>query len=85
MVASMNQDDVVIDLRLIRKMSGKSMREMADQMGFGSANGPSTLNRMEMRNDWLVSRLIAYIRAAGGAGALVIQLGDEELIFNLTD
>ncbi len=53
---------------------------------WGYRGGPevgSTIRQLERRKDFLVSRLAAYVNAAGGTAELVVNVNGQELRFNL--
>lgn len=70
----------MIDIRSIRQAAGLSQAAQAERMGM-SATGQRTVSQIEAREDWLLSSLAAYIKAAGGTAELVVNVGDEELKF----
>lgn len=72
----------MIDLRAIRAAAGMSQAALAEQMGM-SSTGQRTVSQIEARDDWLLSSLAAYIRAAGGTAELVVTVGDDELRFTI--
>jgi transcriptional regulator with XRE-family HTH domain len=69
-----------MDIRQIRAAAGLTLQEMADALGMSGRQGVSEIER---RNDWLVSTLASYIRAAGGSAELVVWVGDSRLVINL--
>lgn len=73
----------MINPREIRLAAGLSQAALAERMGM-SATGQRTVSQIEAREDWLLSSLAAYIKAAGGTAELVVNVGDEEIRFNIT-
>lgn len=73
----------MIDLKAMRAAAGLSRQEVADELGFSERSGAISVAQMEGRDDWLVSRLTAYIEALGGTAELVVNVNGKRLRFNL--
>lgn len=69
-----------MDIRQIRAAAGLTLQEMADALGMSGRQGVSEIER---RDDWLVSTLASYIRAAGGTAELVVWVNGSRLVINL--
>lgn len=75
-----------IDLKLIRETAEMSLYEMGYALELrGGREVASTTGQMEKRDDWLVSRLVAWIHAAGGNAELIVTINGGELRFPLLE
>ena len=73
----------MIDIIAIREAAGRSRQEIADELGFSERSGRVSVAQMEGREDWLVSRLAAYIHASGGTAELIVKVNGRELRFRV--
>lgn len=74
----------MINIRSIREAAGMTGTDIARGLGYSENSGRQTVSQLEARNDWLLSKLVDYIRAAGGSAVLTVTLPNEVLEFNLT-
>ncbi|AEJ92270.1 hypothetical protein SEA_YEET_201 [Mycobacterium phage Yeet] len=73
-----------VNLTQIREAAGLTPYELGKAWGYrGGPEIASTVRQMERRKDFLVSRLAAFINAAGGSAELVVSVNGQELKFNL--
>lgn len=71
----------MIDLRAIRLAAELSQTALAKELGLSERSGRQTVGEIEARQDWLLSSVAAYVRAAGGTAELVVTVNGEELHF----
>lgn len=74
-----------VDLRAIRRASGITQRKIAETLGMHRDWGRATVSQMEMRDDWLLSRIASYVQACGGEAELVVHVNGQTLRFNITE
>lgn len=72
---------VNVDLKAIREESGLSRQELADRLGMSPRSGRVTVAQIEGRNDWLLSSLAAYFKAAGANARLVVTVDGDSFTF----
>lgn len=73
-----------VNLESIREAAGMTPYELASRFGYqGGREIGSTVRQMERRRDFLVSRLAAYIHAAGGTAELLVSVNGQELRFDV--
>lgn len=73
-----------VSLERIREAAGMTPYELAESWGYrGGREIASTVRQMERRPDFLVSRLAAFIDAAGGSAELVVKVNGQILKFNV--
>ena len=73
----------MIDLKAIREAAGLSRRDVGTQLGFNERTGRITVAQIEGRDDWLLSSLVAYLKANGATGELTVKVNGEEFNFAL--
>jgi transcriptional regulator with XRE-family HTH domain len=71
----------MINLQAIREAAGLSRRDIGDRLGFNERTGRITVAQIEGRQDWLLSSLAAYLKAAGAIGELTVKINGEEFLF----
>jgi hypothetical protein len=76
-------DGVTVNLRAIRVTAGITPTQMAAKLGLSPNNGRITVAQIEARQDWLLSSLTAYFKAAGAEAELVVTVDGERFIFEL--
>lgn len=72
-----------LNLSTVRETVGISRSELAERLGLSPASGRVTVAQMEQREDWLLSRIGAYVAALGGTAELVVRVAGEELRFDV--
>ena len=73
-----------VNLESIREAAGMTPAELGRAWGYrGGPEVGSTIRQLERRKDFLVSRLAAYVNAAGGTAEVVVNVNGQELRFNL--
>ena len=70
----------MIDLREIRKLSGLTQREIAQNIGF---NTPQQVNNTERSPDPLWSTVSRFIRACGGSAVVTVEVNGKTLEYEL--
>jgi hypothetical protein len=76
--------DAPIDLAEIRELSGVTPYDIARAMGYsGGREMASNVRQMEARKDWLLSRLAGYLAAVGATADLVVNVGGQELVYEI--
>lgn len=71
-----------MNLKSIRQAAELSQATLAERMGM-SSNGQRTVSQIEAREDWLLSSVASYIRAAGGTAELTVTVNGDELRFKI--
>lgn len=69
-------NEMTVTLRELRKISGKTQVEVADELGIAQ----SELSRFERRDDIRLGTLRRYVEALGGRLALVAEIGDKRVV-----
>lgn len=75
------EETPVIDLKQMRNLAGMSQADVAEALGL--RNGQRTVSQMEARDDWLVSKVAAYVQALGGTAKLTVMVNGEELQYRI--
>lgn len=73
----------MIDLQAIRNAAGITQRELAERQGFTETSGRVSVAQLEARDDWLVSRIAAYLKACDATAELVVTVNGHELRFDV--
>jgi transcriptional regulator with XRE-family HTH domain len=71
----------MIDLAAIRRATGLTQVELAANLGVGQAQ----ISKIERQSDMLLSTLAAYLDALGVRAQLVVEVGEQTEIYDLTD
>jgi transcriptional regulator with XRE-family HTH domain len=74
---------MTVDLKAIREAAGLSRQALADRLGMSPRSGRVTVALTEGRDDWLLSSLSAYFKAAGATAELVVTVAGEEFVFTI--
>ncbi|QRY51770.1 hypothetical protein [Mycolicibacterium septicum] len=69
-----------LSLRAVRRASGRTLREVADEMGYST---PQQANNTEAREDWLVSTVAQYVAACGGTVTVTVKVKGQVMEFEL--
>jgi transcriptional regulator with XRE-family HTH domain len=70
----------VIDLAAIRRATGRTQTELATSLGVGQAQ----ISKIERQGDMLISTLASYLQALGVHAALVVEVGEQTVAYDLT-
>jgi transcriptional regulator with XRE-family HTH domain len=69
----------MIDLAAIRRTTGLTQTELAANIGVGQAQ----ISKIERQGDMLISTLTSYLTALGVDASLVVDVGEQTLIYDL--
>ena len=69
----------VIDLAGLRRTTGMTQIELATKLGVGQA----AVSKIERQSDMLISTLASYLAALGADATVVVELGEQTVIYNL--
>lgn len=72
----------MINLKVVRQAAEMSQADLAERMGM-SRHGQRTVSQIEAREDWLLSSLVQYFKAAGATAKLVVVVNGEQIEFDL--
>jgi transcriptional regulator with XRE-family HTH domain len=70
----------MIDLAAIRKATGLTQVQLAAKLGVGQA----AVSKIERQSDMLLGTLTAYLSALGVDAQIVVEVGNETLMYDLT-
>jgi transcriptional regulator with XRE-family HTH domain len=70
----------MIDLAAIRRATGLTQTELAHSLGVGQAQ----ISKVERQEDMLISTLASYLTALGVTAALVVEVGEQTVTYDLT-
>ena len=70
----------MIDLAAIRRAGGLTQIELAANLGVGQAQ----ISKVERQDDMLISTLASYLTALGVHAQIVVEVGDQTVIYELT-
>lgn len=68
-----------MNLAMIRKAAQLTQEDLAARLGKGQA----AVSKLERQDDFLLSTLASYIRAAGAEAELIVIVGDTEIRYDL--
>jgi transcriptional regulator with XRE-family HTH domain len=70
----------VLHLAAIRRATGLTQTELADNLGVGQA----AVSKIERQSDMLLSTLASYLQALGVRASLVVEVGEQTVTYDLT-
>jgi transcriptional regulator with XRE-family HTH domain len=70
----------MIGLASIRRATGLTQTDLAGILGVGQAQ----VSKIERQNDMLISTLAAYLQALGVRAALVVEVGEQTVTYDLS-
>lgn len=74
-----------ISLIALREAAGLTRADLAAKLGLAAPSGRVSVAQMESRDDWLLSRLAAYVSALEGSAELIVTVAGEEFRFEVTE
>jgi transcriptional regulator with XRE-family HTH domain len=70
----------MIDLAAIRRATGLTQTQLAANLGVGQAH----ISKVERQDDMLISTLASYLKALGVTASLVVEVGEQTVMYDLT-
>ena len=69
----------MIDLAAFRRSAGLTQTELAAKLVVGQAQ----ISKIERQDDMLISTLASYLKALGVTAALVVEVGEQTVTYDL--
>jgi transcriptional regulator with XRE-family HTH domain len=70
----------MIDLAALRRATGLTQTAFAVNLGVGQAQ----VSKIERQDDMLISTLASYLAALGVQAKIVVEVGEQTLMYDLT-
>lgn len=81
---TLNPSAVTFSPRIIREAAALRQIDVAHGLGLSATTGKSTVAQLEARRDWLLSSIIAYLKACGASADLTVTVNGATIKFDLT-